>query len=304
MRKFYLFAVILFSAGIFSAVAQQLPNAGFESWDSSEKPTSWDGSNIDTTYMSFPVNIVTVSQDNATPFAGTYSCRMTTYSIGFGLPSNPGFITLGKFWYTISPQNGGAKGGIPFNGRPDTLKGYFKNALQGSDKSTIFMESWQGFHATIIQQDTMTISTSHSSWTPFSMPLTYYNGGVPDSMNIIISCSDLYNQANIAANTAMTVDELSLVYGTVSIEGINFNENFAVWADAASETLFVRLNFPATERTVISLYNLSGQLVSTTVRDISASIESIALGGLNRGIYIVDVTTESGKRFSQKISLR
>ena len=302
MKKFTL-ALVLIAVSCLGLYAQpQIPNPGFENWVDTETPTSWSGSNIHTTYMGIPINIVTISQDNATPFNGTYSCRMTTQSIGMGFPANPGFITLGTFWFTISPQAGGAKGGILFNGKPDSLKGYYKNTLQGSDKSTIMMEMWQA-NMTIISRDTMVIASSHAGYTPFSMPLTYYTSGTPDSMNIVICCSDMYNQGNIAANTTLTVDDLSLVYGTVGIEGLNFSKEFNVWADAATETLFIKLSFDTPRTTEISMYNISGQKVYTSVKEIGESLESVSLGSFTPGIYIVDVEA-GGRHFTQKISLR
>lgn len=301
-RTFIALLCALGLAGISVKAQTTIPNPGFETWADTATCIGWDCSNIDTSYMGFPVKIYTAVQDAGNKHSGTYCMKLKSKNVGFGMPTNPGFTTLGTFWFTISPQAGGAKGGIPFAGKPDTLKGWYKATPQGSDQPTIFMELWQGAHTTIIQQDTMLLPAA-ANYTQFAMPLTYGSSANPDSMNIVISASKLYNQADIAANSLMYVDDLTLVYGNVSIMEINFTKEFYVYADAATGNLIVNISLNAAEMTTISLYNTAGQMVYRNQRNIGSSQELIGMNQFEKGVYIVDVTTAGGKRYTQKVSL-
>jgi hypothetical protein len=303
MKKTFIAIFCILSLVSLSVKSQTtFPNPDFEIWADTANAYGWDCSNIDTTYMGFPVKIFTAVQDSLNEHGGSYCMKLKSKNVGFGMPTNPGFTTLGTFWFTISPQAGGAIGGIPFSGKPDTLKGWYKATPQGNDLPTVFMEIWQGAHATIIQRDTMLLPAA-ASYTQFAMKLNYSSTANPDSMNIVISSSKLYTQADIAANSLMYIDDLELVYGNTSILGINYTKEFNVYADAATNNLIVNLSLEMPEMTTISMYNTAGQLVYRTRKNIGQSAETIGLDGFEKGIYIVDVRTDKGKHFSQKISL-
>ncbi|MBI5539775.1 MAG: T9SS type A sorting domain-containing protein [Bacteroidia bacterium] len=299
MKKFTFLIFGLFAFTQTTLFAQQISNAGFEVWESTEKATGWDGSNIHTTYLGFPVNVVTTTQDNTNQHSGTYCIKTTSKQIMTGFPVNPGFFTLGTFWFTISPQNGGAKGGIPFVGRPDSLVGYYKGTLMGNDKFTFFFESWKGNHTTSVGHDTLLIASSTNSYNRFAQKINYSDSSTPDSMNIVISSSDMFTQANITANSVLYVDDLSLIYGSVSVLDINFNNNFNVYADASD--VIVDLKFEKETKTDISIFNYAGQLLyNKTVRS-TASQEKFSLNNFSKGAFVIFVTTDSNKKFSQKI---
>lgn len=295
-----LICALLIGARISAQTA--IPNNGFENWSSTEKPANWSPSNIHTTYSGFPVNIITITKDSSNQHSGNFCAKLQSKMVMSGFPVNPGFITLGTFWFTISPQAGGAKGGIPFSGKPDTLKGFYKSTLVGADQSTVFYETWQGAHAVNLAQDTMKLPAA-ANWSTFALPIHYDNSGSPDSMNIVISCSDYYNQPNIAANSLMYIDDISLVYGSTNIVDVIFSPYFSVYADKLSNTLIIGLSFNKSEMTTIGLYTISGQQIKYFSKNILSSKEEIDLNGFSKGNYIISVERADGQHFTQKISI-
>lgn len=303
--KYYILFAVALSFFVFFVNAQTtIPNGDFESWVNVETPTGWSASNIHTTYMGFPVDVITVTKDSTTQHGGAACVKLFSKLIMMGLPVNPGYLTTGTFWYTLSPQAGGVKGGTPFTGRPDTIKGWYKSTLMGTDKTTISWEFWAGAHTTLVAGDTTQIATSAPSWVQFSIPVTYHDTITPDSMNIVFSSSDIYNQTNITASSELYVDDIELVYGQAGIIDPVFSPEFFVYAESQGQTLVVSMNFNVHSNTIIRIYNISGQLIEETVKNIDVSKEYIDISNFSEGLYILDVIRTNGQRFVQKFVVR
>jgi len=306
MKKIYFSGLCMLCLLAYTAKSQTtIPNPGFENWTNNHDAVSWDNSNVSTTYLSIPVTITCVTK--STDFhSGAFSAKLLskdTTIMFVTTPVTPGFVTLGTFWFNSTSQTGGVVGGVPFSGRPDSLTCWYKSSLQGSDKTSFYFEEWQGTHTTIIANDSAKIATSAANWTYFAMPLHYLDAGTPDSLNITIGCSDIGIQANITKNSQMNLDDVTLVYGTVGIIDIAHSGNFNVYADKSTNQLIVDLNFDQSQSTEISLYNISGQMIKSDVKNIKSSKELIGLGSLPKGIYVVKVHRNDGQCFSQKISI-
>lgn len=276
-----------------------MPNGEFENWQDVESPESWDASNIHDTYLGFPVNIITVEQSNDS-YSGNFSVRMQSMQIMTGFPISPGFITLGTFWYSISPQDGGASGGIPFTERPDSISGYYKSTVTSGDYTSVHLDLWNsnGTVGTAIFQN----GNSVADWTYFSAPIDYANAETPDSINIIISSSDFYNQANIKNGSTLYLDDLSFVYNGVSIRNVNFNQNVIV--GAGNENIFVKTNFAEPIIAEISLFTISGQLVLSLEETLESSKLEIPVVFFNSGNYILSISDRNGFHFSQQIVIQ
>jgi hypothetical protein len=282
-----------------------IADPGFENWSNDHELVNWDNSNVSTTYLGVGVTITCVTKSTDV-HSGSFSAKILskdTTIVVITTPVTPGFVTLGTFWFNSTSQTGGVVGGIPFSGRPDSITFWYKSSLQGSDKSSIYFEEWQGAHTTTIADDSAKIATSATDWTYFAMPINYQDAGIPDSMNLTIGSSDLGDQAVITNNSQMNVDDVSLVYGDVGIMDIAFSANFNVYADQSTNQLIIDLNFDQSLSTEISLYNVAGQVIKSYVKNIKTSKELIGLDSLPKGIYFVKVTRKDGQNFSQKISV-
>ena len=307
MKKLILSVACMVCLLAFTAKSQTtIPDPGFENWTSSHDVVGWDNSNVSTTYVGLAVTITCVTQ-STDAHSGSFSANILskdTTILFITTPVTPGFVTLGTFWFNSTSQTGGVIGGIPFSGRPDSLTCWYKSSLQGSDKTSFYFSEWQGTHTTIIANDSAKIATSAANWTYFAMPINYLDAVTPvDSLNITIGCSDIGVQANIANNSQMNLDDVSLVYGSVGIMDIAYSNNFNVYVDKATNQLIVNLNFDQSQSTEISLYTITGQLLKSDVKNIKTSKEMIDLGTLAKGVYVVKVLRNDGQNFSQKISI-
>ena len=124
----------------------------------------------------------------AESYAGTYALKLET---GRGLNGEP---ILGSVYCNAALRE-----------RPFTLKGYFKANLKTDDMAgiVIYLKS----NNTVIGYSDFIIYTSTNYFTPFEIPIHYYNPViVPDSMFISI-----HSSIGVASpGTNLIVDELSL----------------------------------------------------------------------------------------------
>lgn len=302
MKKFYyIFIVFVFIITNGLKAQTSIPNGGFENWDNANKPTSWDGSNISVPPI---VNYKVIFQEITDPYNGSYSVKLLSkeYSTAGVTRVVPAFITLGKFWFTISPQAGGYKGGIPFTGRPDSVKFYYKSSVAGNDMAHFTFESWKGNHTTLVGGDTTYLPSSTSSWTMMEVPITYHSALNPDSLNIVFSASNLYNENNIADLSTLWIDDVTMVYNSASIIDIDFNNNFFVYAD--DNHLFVSVEFENPTGFEIKLFNIAGQLMYSNSGQSKKYTDKIKISGLNQGYYFVNVLTDNGRTFNQKVLIK
>ncbi len=297
--------IIALSLMIFSETKAQvlIPNSSFENW-SEGKPTYWDATNL----TIGEIQIVTVTQDTVSPQNGNSYVSLETVSNY--IPFNgdvivPGIITLGTVVYDLQNLTGNIEGGIPFVGRPVKLKGYFKSLPAQGDSCFLAMliTKWNYTYRDTIGTGHLFISNSVSNWTYFDFILQYSSEDIPDSMNIILSSSDVSNQSYVE-NSHLWVDNLSLDYGPASIIDYNFNKNISVFVEPGSDQLVVNFNFNSDKKVLLSLSNINGQIIYKSQKTIKQAKESVNINSLAKGIYIVNVITDSNQRFSQKIEIK
>lgn len=165
-----------------SAMAQQLPNVGFNSWKSTcgstyqtstgklygttstsdrtkvkglrqrpgTEPEGWNGSNVNQNVMADKQepNLVTKATDDS---HGSY-LKLANRFIGMGSigATAPAYITFGTPWsHAVSnneEQDGGTYGGVNFTYRPDAIRGKFKriNVEGKSENAHIIVYMWTG----------------------------------------------------------------------------------------------------------------------------------------------------------------
>ena len=279
-----------------------MPNSGFETWTNANKPASWDASNISVPPF---VDYKVVYQESTGSHSGSNCVKMESKEYtAFGITRIvPSFITLGKFWFTTIPQAGGYSEGIIFTTRPDSLKLFYKYSKVANDTGAVVFESWKGVHTTLVAGDTTYITANAPSWTELKIPLGYHSALNPDSLNIVLSASHLYNANVIASLSTLWVDDISLVYGTVSINEIEFNDNFWVSYNVYSSELLVNYKTEKDVNTSIAIYSIDGKLISKTDRLFNNEIQKINISDLKNGNYILTLSTTNGILKSQKFSI-
>ena len=174
-------AMMLASAGMM-ANAQQLPNVGFENWETCEsqktsdgtpgtgdsygmdsktgyrtrpgsEPVGWNGSSVNQTVkfiVSFNKQEELIFTEKEGGYGGTVSAKLINKKVevaGVGSTA-PGYLTLGTPWVyastSISNCDGGTFGGVKFTSKPDAIKGQFKRTDTNDEKSYIIAYLWNG----------------------------------------------------------------------------------------------------------------------------------------------------------------
>ena len=163
-------AMMLASAGMM-ANAQQLPNVGFDTWQTcveqegtggqtysmnnsyvtrpGSEPFSWNGSSVN--------QMGIVSEELIKNQEG--SALLFNKKVGFATLSSvaPGYITLGTPWVyaTIPVKNsdGGTFGGVSFTYKPDAIKGRYKRTDNTGEASHIIAYLWNGEFNSKISND-------------------------------------------------------------------------------------------------------------------------------------------------------
>lgn len=151
-KKLVDFTFVLLLLPVVSASAQyQLPNAGFEAWNSSwngkPQPDSWNLSNV--SQAGFDFNVGERTNDAHT---GQYAVRCQGTEVGgFGITAvSPSWVTLGVAWayldgINVGSATAGTTGGIAFSARPDSLGVWMKRGTAGGNEDmNIVYYSWHG----------------------------------------------------------------------------------------------------------------------------------------------------------------
>ncbi|MCD4678840.1 MAG: PCMD domain-containing protein [Bacteroidales bacterium] len=300
-NRFIFILIFLFAAGGHAIAQDTIPNPSFETWTNGQ-PEHWDSSNKSI----YGVQFEGVTEDSISPQHGNSAAMLesTTEAILTFPVTLPGLLTLGEIIIDVAAQTGYITGGIPFTGRPDELKGYYKSSPKPGDSCFIgiLMTKWN-----INTRDTLAYGWFYTSskvqnWTEFKIDLDYLLLDNPDSMNIIVSSSDVLNEIIIHGST-LWIDNFTLDYGGASIFDINMNKHFSVYPDETGKNLIISLNFDKAKQTSISLYSINGQELFHIEKSIEQYCETVNISSLPPGIYIVNVNTVDGNRFTQKVSI-
>jgi len=279
MKKFFtLIIASIFATSMFAQI--QAPNPSFENWsaaDIGELPDGWDGLNRD---VGYGINVETVTKDDTDPQDGTYSAKLTTVNNSI-LGDLPGVLTLG----VIDLVNQTITGGMAYTDKPAQLTGYYKFNPAATDTATIGIAFYNGVDT--IGQGSIEIIDAASTWTAFTVDITYTGTLFPDTMNILCVTSI---QSSPVVGTVLDVDNLQLVGGTIDVpQNLMGEKAFSISPNPANT--FVNINIPNVNNDVkIILHNTVGQVVySNTFNNVNDVNERIDISEFNSGIYFVEI---------------
>ena len=285
-----------------SGFAQGVPNGSFETWGSGE-PDSWNTSNTNILGLDF----TPVTKDLTSPEDGTASAKLTvvTKTIPFvGAITIQAALTLGTLNIDPIAQTATLTGGYPFTAMPQKLTGYFK--YQPVNNDTCYfgwgLTKWHnGGRDTIgyVAKDTM---GTINAWTYFELPLEYTIWEAPDTMNILFVNSNP-SDGLTHTNTKMWVDNLSFVYGVVSIQGVTFAKGLSLYAERDARQLVLSSTFEKQENLDIGLFNMAGNEMRHWKRSMQTSTEHLDVGGLVPGTYLIRILSGSRLIDSRKITI-
>jgi len=300
--KIIAIAFLILSLPVTNAFSQQMPNGSFETWSSGE-PVDWNTSN----YSLLGINWDVVTKETASPQLGTASAKLSviTKNVPFvGTITIQGALTLGVITMDPVAQTATVSGGYAFTGMPQKLTGYFKYQPVANDTCYLGwgLTKWNnGVKDTIgyVAIDTM---GTFNNWTYFEIPLEYLIWEAPDTMNILFLCSNPLDGVN-HTNTKMWVDNLSFVYGTVSIEGLTFDNKIKIYGQHDSQKLILEPAFDKPKQVLIELISISGKQAAKWEKNLFQQQEFLDISNEKPGVYIIRISEENKLIENRKITI-
>lgn len=286
----------------FQGIAQQVPNASFETWSNGE-PDTWNTTNMNILGLDF----TTVTKDMSNPQQGSASAKLTvvTKNIPFvGSLTMQGALTLGIL--TIDPfaQTATLTGGYPFTGMPQKLVGYFKYQPVNNDTCAFGwgLTKWNNGVQDTIGYTAIDTMGTFTNWTYFEIPLDYMIWEEPDTMNILFVNSNPLDGLD-HTGSKLWIDNLSFVYGTVGIEGVTFAKGLSIYAEPYARQLILSSSFEKQEKLDISLFNIAGIETNHWKRNMQTSTERLDVNNLSPGTYVIRISSGNRLIDTRKITI-
>jgi len=278
---FFLLGILFFTI----ASNAQIPNAGFEDWDSNGNPIGWLVTNAPPAY--------TTVLKTSDAHSGNWAVEgdVVTYSV-----------------FTMSPSliSGDEGIGFPINFRPASLRGYYKFDSVGDD----FMQVQANFRKNgIYIGGGAAYITPANSYTQFSINIDYLNGEVPDTATIAIFVANLGGFGHVG--TKMFVDDLSWS-NTSDVKELDNGipgeyDLMQNYPNPFNPSTTIRYSIPEANFATIKVYDMLGNEVTTLVNEEqSAGNYEVEFNAseLSSGIYFYKLQAGSFVETKKMILLR
>lgn len=277
--------------------SQNLPNYGFEEWESDE-PVGWGSSNFSVISV---ISFETVTKETTDPYSGNSCIKLETIEKNASGDDVKiaGLITLGTFDVNIATREAIVSGGVPMANKPNIFSGYYKYSPVGID-SCIMSIFLTRYIVAEKRRDTIGIgvftSGEQSTWKKFEAPINYTSSEAPDTMNIIIISSDT---SIFEPGSTLFLDNL---YTDVPL-GISkevINHNLTLYPNPAESYFYINSDIEKSYN--ISLVNSIGNTVVHIPDYVSGN--KIDLSGLHSGIYFVRTANNKQHYFTKKLIIK
>lgn len=330
MKKMY--ALVLMIACTIGIVnAQNVNNPGFEDWENvgaaTEEPLQWNSFKTSGgTLSSFASQQLLRSTIVRAGTTGTYSALLWSKEI-VGVVAN-GNLTTGKInMGNMDPLNASNYNATvtadplfneAFIGDPDSIVFWarFKPASGNTTDSArvraVIHDSYDyrdpsGSDANgplhVFSEATAHFAKTDGQWVRVSAPFT--SGPAATAAYMLISITTNKTGGGGSGGDSLYVDDLSFIYNGVGMKDATLaTTEMSVTTNQDAGLLIARFNFDKTYSTDIRLYDLTGQLVLATQRDIMNSAETFDISNLNSGLYFIQATRGDGMKISKKFVIR
>lgn len=277
MKKLVTFFV---AAGIgFTVSAQQLNNAGFETWTSPRNPDGWGTWE---SAIGAPLGLAT--KDTVVKAEGTASIKIKTDSVQAGPTKRliPGFVHYGSVSY--APPAPLALIEAPFTGKPDTIYFAYKYAPAGNDTAFIALSA-SGPYGDLID-GLLPLNSTAGNWILVAVPVTGdYATGTVDSLSLTFSSS----LAGGIAGSVLNVDAIRFGYVTtnVGIQKLAEDIKLSVYPNPVVDVL--KIDFTKNESELyFEMVDVSGRIVLTETLTSKATID---LSKVENGNYFYRISS-------------
>ena len=256
-----------------------IPNGDFENWTnfgSYENPDSWGTINPLTSILGIKT---TTKATGAEAHSGSFAIKLESKTIP-AQGNAPGIAATG----VINPTTRNIDGGLPFNSRPVSLRGWYQYFPASGDTGSVEVSLYR-WNAAQGQRDlvgraSFNPSSTVSVYTAFSVDFNYTSTLNPDTMVVVLLSS---GGDNIRSGSKMLLDDLSLSdFGTNTSE--NEEVRFGLYPNPVADLVQIQAGenfFPAK----LSIIASDGRLCLEQI--IEYNNESLKLSHLTAGSYQV-----------------
>lgn len=278
------FALALLVAGAVAGAFAQIPNAGFEAWTGGE-PDRWLTNN-------FPGSpTITESADAR---SGSSAARGEVVTVfGFPLPPN-----------LISSDSGGL--GFPVSQAWAELRGWYKLSTPASDEMLVSILMTVGDSTVGVGGEAFGAA---AAYTPFSVPIAYIPGAVPDTAYITITIVGDTLTGIPTIGATFLLDDLSFS-GTVDAddpgtglpEATVLAQNYPNPFNPSTQIPFMLAEAGPVTLEVFDVLGRRVALLADGELPAGAHVRPFDAGGLAGGVYMYRLTA-SGSTLTRKMSL-
>ncbi len=267
----------------FTGVASQplLMNGSFENWTSinTSMPLQWATAG----------DLIHQTTDS---HSGSFALTMNTFAFD---PNNisPSYATNGMF-----PPQSGPQGGRPYSLMADTLCGWYKYTVVGTDSATVGVQTTNMGNPV---GGSFVGLPPVSVYTFFSVPFSSFT--TPDTLMVILSSS--YNDVYISnVGSVFKVDDLYLKSSLTGIAPeISWNAfgKVAVYPNPSNVECWIDFDNNSSNASLLTITDETGKLISeTSVTGFGHQHEHIDTSVLAKGSYMITLS-QNGKRVTRKL---
>jgi hypothetical protein len=322
MKKIYLLAGCLFPFTlIFAQSTPALPNGGFETWEgsgTSMEPESYNSNKTGSSLAS--VGPQTCFQETSSPHSGSYCVRMESKyyflavvngSLSSGVINAPSSNKAEGYIGTINHSSASDIRRISFDGRPDSLVGWYKYTSAGSSAGIPEQGKVRGIlHVgnyfdpevpfggnhpdssmnKIADVLFLTPTTDVTSWTRFSVPFVYTDSRTPEY--IMLNMTSSANQLTTVPGSSSTpgsklwLDDLQVIYNPSSIK-----EKEKELAKVYCFENVLRVQLLQNVKSSLTIFDISGKKIASYT--LSSDHSQFNLNGLGAGMYLYLLQSEA-----------
>ncbi|HSI89990.1 MAG TPA: T9SS type A sorting domain-containing protein, partial [Adhaeribacter sp.] len=286
VKKLFTFLTAFFIAA--SSFAQQVPNAGFETWQTKtgvgfmgpyiyDSPQQWEPGFISGLLASFGMkpNI----GKSATAGSGNWSLKLTSDADSVGADVQTAF--------SLAP-----------NFQPQALTGSFRTSGVVTDPNDygiafVFMTKWNGVSSDTIGFGTAELDSSPNSFKPFTAQVQYTSPAMPDSARIWL----LYFPEG--ANTHILIDDLALINTLSAKENTKTITRLNLFPNPVHDQATLTFEASQPGNGMLTIRDLTGKEVFTyPLKGLQAGANTVPvlIQSMPAGMYLATVQTETGSQ--------
>ena len=298
MKKLIIISAILTSNfQLLTLICCAQPNGGFENWNlqySYENPNGWQTLNF--LSVIHPSNTVSVFKATGIDkHSGNYALKLKTVFVSSnpapgGIDDTIGRIFTGKI--IISPPS--IQYGIPYTGRPEKLEFWCKYTPVGNDTggAAVILSRWNGTGRDSIAAG-LSLITATTTYTKYSVDLTYNSTALPDT--IVIAFASSYLKIRARVGSTLYLDDVALT-GWVGIdEHIVSDEKVQLFPNPSKD--YVNIFAQIEEAEDIQVVDASGRAMGQyKIQNYKANVNTSAFA---EGIYLYDIRDKKNKILSK-----